>query len=401
MNKIPLSVIQAIFAILVIVAGGVITRSNPVAPIPIATATFINTSQPETFSNASVPSETPRPESQPIIRFAWFYKPPDGTETELVAKKADFFILTHKDEQAVSQLKSMGVKAPFVEYLLFMVISDPGGCDKQPTGNQVAYKPGDFCEISQSHPDWFLLDSGGNRIVSGENSYFMDPGNEGFRAFWLERARELQETYGWDSVFLDNVEASRSKLLDQSIDLQKYADDASFQEAVKGFLGYLRNSYFQPRNKPMYANIVSVADDESVWESYLPYLDGVMIESFASDWSNGFPYPPDWQVQMDQAEKALAQGKTLILVGQGRQENVKLETFTLASYLLIANGNAFFRYTNSDSYREFWLYENYNLDLGQPTGDRYKYQGGWRRDFTKGFVVVKPQNKESEIVVNP
>jgi hypothetical protein len=126
-----------------------------------------------------------------------------------------------------------------------------------------------------------------------------------------------------------------------------------------------------------------------------------MIESFASDWSNGFPYPPDWQVQMNQAEKALAQGKTLILVGQGKQENSQLETFTLASYLLITDGNAFFRYTNSNSYRELWLYENYDLDLGQPIGARYKVQGGWRRDFTKGYVVVKPQNKESEIVVNP
>ena len=404
MNRIPLGVIQAVLAILVIVTGGVITRSNPSAVIPSPTpmlATLAITNQPNTVSSISVPSDTPAPDSGPIILLAWFYKPPDGSQMDAVAKRADFFILTHKDEQAVRQLKSTGVTVPFTQYLLFMVINDPGGCDKQPTGNQVAYKPGDFCEISQLHPDWFLLDVRGNRIVAGENSYYMDPGNEGFRAFWLERARELQETYGWDSVFLDNVEASRSKLVDQNIDLEKYPDDQSFQQAVAGFLSYLRTSYFQPRSKPMYANIVSVADDESVWERYLPYLDGVMIESFASDWSNGFPYPPDWQLQMDQAEKALDQGKTLILVGQGNEENLKLESFTLASYLLIANGNAFFRYTNSDSYRELWLYENYDLDLGQPIGKRYKFQGGWRRDFAKGYVFVKPQSKESKIFVNP
>ncbi len=401
MNKIPLGVIQAVFAILVIIAGGIITRSNPVAIVPSPTPTSTVVNQTNTFANSTTPTNTPVPDLRGTIRLAWFYKPPDSTEMELVAKKADFYILTHKDEQAVSQLKSMGVTAPFAQYLLFMVINDPGSCDGQPTGNQVAYKPGDFCEISKSHPDWFLLDASGNRIATGDNSYYMDPGNQGFRSFWLERARELQETNGWDSIFLDNVEASRSKLIDQNIDLAKYPDDQSFQQAVAGFLSYLRSSYFQPHNKPMYGNIVSVADDESVWESYLPYLDGVMIESFASDWSGGFPYPPDWQVQMNQAEKALAQGKTLILVGQGKQQNLKLETFTVASYLLITNGNAFFRYTNSDSYRDLWLYDNYNLDLGQPTGARYKYQGGWRRDFTKGYVVVKPQNKESEIIVNP
>jgi len=35
----------------------------------------------------------------------------------------------------------------------------------------------------------------------------------------------------------------------------------------------------------MYGNIVSV-DDDAVRERYIKQLDGVMIESFATDWSN-------------------------------------------------------------------------------------------------------------------
>jgi hypothetical protein len=401
MKKIPRRVIQAILAVLVVVAGGIIARSNPVVSIP-STPTLTATNQPELFpSPASTPAYTPTPYSGNIIRLAWFYKPPDDTQADLVAMNIDFYILTHKDENARSQLQTKGVTVPFAEYLLLMAITDPGSCDEQPPGNQVAYKPGDFCEISQSHPDWFLLDQNGNRVVSGESNYYMDPGNEGFRAFWLQRARELQETYGWDSVFIDNVEASRSKLTDKTESIPEYPDDKSFQQAIEGFLAYIRSNYFQPRNKPMYANIVSISDDESVWESYLQYLDGVMIESFATDWSNGFPYRPDWESQMNQAQKALGEGKTLILVAQGKQENAHLENFALASYLLIANGNAFFRYTNSDSYRELWLYDNYNLNIGMPNGNAYKYQGGWRRDFTNGYVTVKPQNKEAEVVVNP
>ena len=389
-------------AILVLIAGGIVftayaAQRKPLAPSSTPTVTAGKTDSAPVTSAAQT---TPTPYAGNIVRLAWFYKPPDPSQLDLVIKKTDFYILTHKDETARGEIKARGIKAPFSQYLLFSVINDPGDCTDEPNGNQVAFKAGDFCAISQSHPDWFLLDGDGNRIVSRKNTYYMDPGNEGFRAFWLQRARELQETYGWDSIFLDNVEASRVKMLDTNGSLAKYPDDASYQHAVEGFLAYIRQNYFQPRGKPMYANIVSVAD-EAVWDSYLQYLDGAMVESFATDWSDGYRTQDEWNQQMDQAQHALSQGKTLILVAQGDEADQKLQNLAFASYLLIANGNAFFRYSNSDSYRELWLYENYNLDLGAPLGDRYKYKGGWRRDFAHGYVVVKPQSQEAEIVANP
>lgn len=316
---------------------------------------------------------------------------------DLVAQQADFFILTHKDENERTELRTRGITTPFSQYLLFTEIHDPGNCEDGPTGNQVAHKEGDFCQISESHPDWFLLEADGDR-VGDEDSYFMDPGNEGFRAFWLERARALQETHGWENIFLDNVEASRTKFVDDEDEpLANYPDDASYQQAVAGFLRYIRENYFQPQGKPMYANIVSV-DDTEVWDEYLQYLDGVMIESFATDWDEGYLAHDDWEQQMDQAERALSLGKTLILVAQGQQDDAELQNFAFASYLLLANGNAYFRYANSEAYRDWWMYENYNQNPGLPVGPRYEYQGGWRRDFAKGYVIVKPQNREAEIV---
>jgi hypothetical protein len=228
----------------------------------------------------------------------------------------------------------------------------------------------------------------------------MDPGNEGFRAFWLERARELQETYGWDHIFLDNVEGSRIKMVGKNGSLANYPDDESYQKAVEGFLSYIRTNYFEPSNKSIYANIVSIAEDH-VWDRYLQYVDGAMIESFATDWSDGYRSKDEWEQQMNLAEKALKQGKTLILVAQGDQEDEELQKFAFASYLLIADGNAYFRYTNSEEYRNLWLYENYDIDLGIPLGDRYKSKGLWRRDFAYGYVTVNSQKHQAEIILNP
>jgi hypothetical protein len=389
-----------LFGIPLIILGGLLVftgyrATQQALPAP----TSINQNQADQQPLLATTS-TPALSSNPFMRLAWFYKPPEGGQLDLVAQKFNFFILTYKDETERDQLKAKGVASPFAQYLLLMAIQDPGNCQDNPNGNQVAYKAGDFCQISDQHPDWFLLDKNGNRIRSGDDYYYMDPGSAGYRQFWLERARELQETYGWDNVFLDNVEASRRKMTDNGADLANYPNDNSFQTAVEGFLETIRQNYFQPRGKQMYGNIVAV-DDDKVWGRYLQYLDGAMIESFATDWSNGYQSHEDWKQQMDEAESALAQGKTMILVAQGAQDDQELQNFAYVSYLLINNGNAIFRYTNSDSYREVWLYDNYELNIGTPKGNRYMDKGNWRRDFSNGYVTLDPQKHTAHIVVNP
>jgi hypothetical protein len=99
---------------------------------------------------------------------AWFYKPSEETQLDLVVKMSDFFILTYKDETERSQLKAKGITVPISQYLLFSVINDPGDCEEQPNGNQVAYKLGDFCQISPLLPVWSLLDENGNRISNSD-----------------------------------------------------------------------------------------------------------------------------------------------------------------------------------------------------------------------------------------
>jgi hypothetical protein len=403
MNKNQTIYILVTVIVLALITGAILTQSNPAPPSP--QPTFTQTSQTSILAAGSSPSPvyTPTPYAGNIIRLAWFYKPPTDDQLGVIVNDFDLFILTHKDENERDQLRTRGVKSPISQYLLFLVIEDPGDCEEEPSGNQVAYKAGDFCMISEQHPDWFLLDSSGNRIKSGKDTYHMDPGNAGYREFWLERAREMQESFGWDSIFLDNVEASTSKMTQGSTTLALYPDDLSYQAAVKGFLDYIRSNYFQPRNKPVYGNIVSMREeDNAVWDRYIQSLDGVLMESFATDWSDGYPKVDDWEREMSHADSALAQGKTLILVAQGKQDDAKLQAFSFASYLLLADGNVFFRYTSSDKYREVWLYENYSIDLGTPLGDRYPSgKDGWRRDFTHGYVIVNPKNHKVEIVTTP
>src|ERR1051325_1582028 len=216
------------------------------------------------------------------INIAYFYKPPNMDAASAV-NNFDTMILTNGDNAYRDQLRANGFSATIPEYFRSEAIQDPGSCTATPLNNQAAYEPGDFCSISQNHPDWFLLDSRGRRltVTDSGNYYRMDPGNQGWREFFLSRVMESQNQDGWSALFLDNVEASLGKFFGNNP--VRYPDEASYQAAVAGFLQYLHVNYSQQYGRALFGNIIVLGSDD-VWFNYLQYLDGALTERFAVNW---------------------------------------------------------------------------------------------------------------------
>jgi len=335
-----------------------------------------------------------------IINLAYFYKPPEDSDAPTLAHNFSTFILTRADETFRDQLIASGVDAPIMQYVRLEAIMDPGSCTAQPYRDNVAYKIGDFCTISQDNPDWFLLNADGSRIKVDGKYFLMDPGNQEWREFWLSRTQESQEQLGWYGAFLDNVEGSLSKVYSLGGKPVNYPDDASYQAAIQGFLQYIYTSYFQPQGRPLMANIISLPDT-ATWFKYIQYLDGAMDEAWAVDWHTGYESLSEWNAELAIAEQTQNNGKYAILISQGDQSNTNRQSFAFASYLLISNGRAAFRYTNYDNYEKTWLYPNYDIDLGSPLGPRYPQGNLWKRDFTNGSVTVDPVNHTAQISTTP
>jgi hypothetical protein len=334
-----------------------------------------------------------------LINLAHFYKPPSNMDAPTLAGKSGFILLTGGDEVFRDKVIASGFTSTIPQYFSFLGIQDPGGCTASTRNNQVAYKVGDFCDISQNHPDWFLLDTNGQRIRMSPSSdvYRMDPGNPGWRNFFVTRVLEWQSQTGWSALFLDYLESSLDDLRRNGTVPAKYPDDASYRAAILGFLEYLHVNYSQPYDRPVLANI-TMGLDEATWSSYMQYLDGAMQERWVVGWSvNEYESETKWKADLARAEKFQNQGKYMILVAPGNQTDTNRQIFAFASYLLISHGKAAFRYSNSDIYREVWLYNNYQVDLGTPLGSRYQSGNLWRRDFTKGFVTVDPVNHTASI----
>jgi hypothetical protein len=236
------------------------------------------------------------------------------------------------------------------------------------------------------------LDKDGRRItVTVDGSYYrMDPANSGWRQFFLTRVIESQQQYGWSALFMDNVEASLSKFYGPLP--VKYPTNASYQNAMLGFLQYLDLNFAQQYGRPIFGNIVA-RDSDAVWFNYLQYLDGAMQERFAVDWNEtSYLSTSKWLNDLSMMERTQANENYVILVAPGNQDDLNRETFAFGTYLLISNGKAAFRYSTDDAYGQVWLYDNYKLNFGVPIGPRYQYGTLWRRDFTLGYVLVDPLN---------
>lgn len=344
-------------------------------------------------AQAAFTVEAPVP-ARDVVSRAYFYRPPVGVDALTLARTQDRFVLTKLDEPLRDALRVAGATGPILQYVRFEAIQDPTGLGYT-WHNQVAWKPGDWEMISRDHPDWFLLDAQGGRLEAetspGQRFYMMDPANPGWRAFFVSRLREMRDVYGWQGVFLDNVEASLAKRERAGRLPARYPTDAAYSAAVGDFLSYLRAELFAREGVRVEANIIENRDDNGpVWHDYLRHLDGAMREGWALGWDvdGGYKDAWSWEQELRQAEATQAGGDHATLVAMGRAGDVQRRDFAVGSYLLVANGNASFRYTHWDAYDQLW--DVPIPDLGEPLGPRYQQGGAWVRDFTRGQVRVDP-----------
>jgi hypothetical protein len=347
---------------------------------------------------------TPKPveteqQTYKALKLGFFYGlPVDQMDPKLLVDNIRLYISSIGLEDERDILRRLGSNVPYFQYVLFSEIENPGSCEVKPFSDHVADKIGDFCRIDIENPEWFLTTNNGDRIHTEppyDSYWILDPGNQSWREFWLSRM-QARENLGWDGIFLDNLEG-RHRDDDLILNKAQYIDEASYQQATVQFLKYIYE-YFSSKNIPVFANIIAVAEI-SDWTQFLPYLDGAMLEDFAMDWDSGYYSVQRWEQQLEIARITQAMGKEIILVSQGDQGDIDRQEFALASYLLIQDGKAYFRYTKLGSYSEFWMYNNYLQDPGQPLGSMYQEGDYWLRNFEYGYVMVNPATHTADIVI--
>lgn len=386
------------------------TVARPAADLPASRS-------PAAGASATVPN------SSAVFGLAWFHKPPaEPTTAADLAAQAHYIHLTGlSDVPFRDALRAAGYRGPIYTYTAINGVEGPGPyknaaapCQPNYTGldNNLAWQKGDFCTAIHAHESWFLHNSKGERIAddyfgSGHWVYLMNPADPGWQAFSYSRLQTIRATWGYDGVWLDNLDVDLERGLHEEKNsdgqVQEYADTAAWQTGMRSWLAGARA---QLGSWPIWANLVGGPLEATAWDAYAPYLDGALEESFAVRWLDGWRDAATWEADLARAERWLAAGKGLVLVGQGAQDDQVRLRFTLASYLLVAQDDrTFFRYTRFDSYySNLWLYPEYNTAraLGAPLGPRTEVRPGvWQRPFAGGYVEVDVAGHIGRLVPTP
>lgn len=344
------------------------------------------------------------------VQVAYFYKPPlDGTPARFLARHFSLIILTENDEGYARQLRQDGYRGRILRYVDAGEVEGPGPywrrprqCDRayQPYQYSLADRAGIFCRDINPHENWFLHDPQGRRILSRFRSaggiwrtnYAMNPAAAGWRRFAAGRL-QAERRLGYDGIFLDNIALSRAGWLADEAGprgIRKFRNDAAWRRAMAGFLAAIHRALGPV---PIWANLTHDPNTPGDWRSYLPDLNGVMVEDFLFGWRSYALDPRGRRGQWENIRMALAAGHSVLLVAQGgREQHCRLRT-ALAGYWLLRpqpepRARLFFRYADAGdgAYRTVWWYRLYRQSPGRAMGPARRHGGSWERRFTDGTV---------------
>lgn len=353
----------------------------------------------------------------PQIAFQYY-----GTDTDhdadpaFLAQHVSWLMMRYGAEQTRAKIQAAGYKYVLPQYMLMFQISGPGpyknsqkSCKNNytPLSNNVLWTR-DFCKGVHPNEDWFLHNAKGERLYMREKvwngnhnyEYFMNPASVGFRQYWIEQVRK-QHDADWQSFFLDNVAATYGYISQRADNgdgtVAEYQNDDAWQDAIVGMLREIRTAF---PGYQVWGNIIESPDTADAWNRIRPELDGMQEENFATNWLGSPPLGAEaWEAMIERAEQTLADGRNVVLYGQGEQNDLARMRFSLASYLLVAtpDNRATFRYAQTSEYEKLWWYPEYELHFGEPAGPRYRDGDVWVRNFACARVAVDPAKQTGTI----
>jgi hypothetical protein len=245
---------------------------------------------------------------------------------------------------------------------------------------------------------WILTEASGIPILSRDYPQIAlaDVGSPSFQQRWLANVSDFLRKSHFSGVFVDNVLGDLSGWTDGRFPA-KYRDDAAWQAAMASFIGRVgpalrRQGFFVAANayKPY-------PQTAAWWQQIAPATDALMAEYWQQDPNNpGVLYTsdaPSWTGRWDFWESlvAIAQrgGSSFFGLQFGDPSDVRLMRYGRASFLLAWNGRsgAYFFSPRApvDPWQQAWT-----ADVGRPLARRYRVGVGWRRDFTRGAVLLNP-----------
>jgi hypothetical protein len=265
-----------------------------------------------------------------------------------------------------------------------------------------------------ANEDWFMHNADGERLHNSDFNWDLhDISNADWRKYWVDSVISDMRTNGAAGIFADSFDAGIGGFWFDQYD-QRFADanagnadvwpnGVTWLDQLNDFIGYVEDQF--AATSEQFSFIPNLDALATSWAT-LDYskLDGAFLEGFG-DWGPNYLNgdTSDWVLSVNRALSMTSADKIVImqpsLLDSPDSDIGQLQRgFDLGTYLLIKGDHTYINIVSGDSETGAYYFPEYTIDLGKanagPATDvsQYAWNGIYRRDFQKGFVLVNPTN---------
>ncbi len=263
--------------------------------------------------------------------------------------------------------------------------------------------------LATAHPEWILRDAAGQMLFIPYGcrggtcpQYAADPGNAEFRAQWLAAARSVLQA-GYRGLYVDDVNLFLSRVGNGAgaavvpIDPRTGAPmtEADWRRYVAEFVEAIRVAF--PTVEIAHNAIWYVGDGDPSVARQIAAADYQVLERGVNDTGlvNGSGRY-GFDTFLGHLDFIHAAGGAFYFDGQGA--DVAAREYSLAVYLLGKAERDGITHDHGVTPDDWWS-AGWEVDLGSALGERYRWNGVWRRDFAAGLVLVNPPGAPAQTLV--
>lgn len=253
-----------------------------------------------------------------------------------------------------------------------------------------------YGDIDQNHPEYYLVDNNGERIYL---SAYDDMYSEYFPDTDENPGHCLDPRTGWSGYYGQYILDSMAKGLFDGV----YSDAARSYEEMKDEGNTTQWQFDNGEDEWDYAVLEMLQNIENSlgstaitiynngYNNWIGAYDGRLYEWFLASFEDYSPAGGDlWLLHMHSAKETVDSGKMLLACQYGRNDKDRM--YGLTSFLLIANDNSyyFFNERSVDEDTPWRWYPEYEVEIGNSSGDYYYADDVFQRDYTKARILVNP-----------
>jgi hypothetical protein len=252
--------------------------------------------------------------------------------------------------------------------------------------------------LANEHPDWVLRDGNGNPLYvpwgcwgSGCPNLAFDPGNPGFQQWWINNAKQVL-SHGYKGLWIDDVnmeyrvgygDGSQATPWNPRTGAPMTYDE--WKSSIADFTQQIR--WNLPNAEIVHNSIWFAGGDQRDYDPNvireIQSADYINCErGISDDGLTGGDGPWSVNAFLRFVDHVHSLGAHVIF-----DEYTFNGEYGIAGYFLINDGRDAF---GNQQVAPFYTAAEYFVDLGDPKGPRYNWNGMLRRDFANGTVLVNP-----------